>query len=108
MALALGLDLRREAYKLDANPLLASGDISGYGGSFSSINARRDVLGAFAEVGAPLTKALRLDAALRADVYGATSERPAADNLSNSSADRSITSRQSASAPASSMAAGST
>ncbi len=73
LALALGIDLRREAYRLDSSPALGTGNISGFGGNFVSIDTRRQVQGVFAELIAPVTKALELDGAVRYDRYAATS-----------------------------------
>lgn len=71
-AMAFGADARREGFKLDSAPALSTGNISGYGGNFVSIDSDRSVFGVFAEAIAPVAKGLELGAALRYDRYGAT------------------------------------
>jgi iron complex outermembrane recepter protein len=73
LGFAVGGELRREGYNLDSAPALATGNISGYGGNFVSIDTSRKVYGIFAEVNAPVLKGVELDAALRYDKYGGTS-----------------------------------
>ncbi|MCU0950996.1 MAG: TonB-dependent receptor [Burkholderiaceae bacterium] len=71
-AVAFGAELREDAYKLNSNAALGSGDISGYGGNFVSIDTDRKVYAAFAELSAPVTKAITVDGAVRFDNYGGT------------------------------------
>ena len=71
-AVAVGVEAREDAYKLDANAALGSGDISGYGGNFLPIDTDRTVYAAFAELSAPVTKTISVDAAVRFDSYGGT------------------------------------
>lgn len=70
LMMAMGVELRREGFKLDSNAALASGNISGYGGNFVPIEVDRGMRGFFAELSAPFTKQLQADAALRYDRYG--------------------------------------
>jgi iron complex outermembrane receptor protein len=72
LGIALGMEVRREGYKLDSAPALATGNISGYGGNFVSLDTKRSVVGVFAELDAPITKSLEFDAAVRYDRYGST------------------------------------
>ena len=69
---AVGAELRRESYKLESAAALSTGNISGYGGNFVSLNTSRNVMGIFSEVVAPITKQTELDGALRYDRYAAT------------------------------------
>lgn len=71
-AVAFGVEGRSDAYKLNSNAALGSGDISGYGGNFLPIDTDRDVYAAFAELSAPVTKTITVDAAVRFDSYGST------------------------------------
>lgn len=72
MGVALGAETRRESFKLNSSPALASGDISGYGGNFVPISISRTVVGAFAELSAPVSKSFQVDTAVRFDTYGGT------------------------------------
>ena len=69
VALALGAEVRKEKYRFDPSPALASGDISGYGGNIAQIDRSRDVDAVFAEVNLPIVKGLEFDAAVRYDRY---------------------------------------
>lgn len=71
-AIAVGLEGRQDTYELSSNPALGSGDISGYGGNFLPIDTDRNVYAAFAELSAPVTKSIVVDAAVRFDNYGGT------------------------------------
>jgi iron complex outermembrane receptor protein len=70
---AFGAEARRDGYKLDSAPALASGDISGYGGNFSSFDRSRNVYSVFGELDAPIFKGFNLDGAVRYDRYSSTS-----------------------------------
>lgn len=70
---AFGLELRRDEFKLNAAPALASGDISGYGGNFPDFDRFRNVQSVFAELDVPVIKGLDIDGAVRYDHYGSTS-----------------------------------
>jgi iron complex outermembrane receptor protein len=69
LALALGAEVRKEQYRFEPSPQLASGDISGYGGNIAFIDRSRDVDAVFAEVDASVLKGLEVDAAVRFDRY---------------------------------------
>jgi iron complex outermembrane recepter protein len=69
LALALGGELRREAYESSPSVTIQSGDITGYGGNFLPVDKDRQVKAVFAELNAPLLKGLELDFAVRHDRY---------------------------------------
>ncbi len=70
---ALGLEVRKDAFKLESDPALGAGDISGYGGSFAPFNRSRNVMSAFGELLVPVIKGFNLDGAVRYDRYGKSS-----------------------------------
>ena len=72
LGLALGAEARQERFDLKTNPALAGGDISGYGGNFIPIDVKRNVLGAYGELTAPVANGLEFNAAVRFDNYGST------------------------------------
>ncbi len=84
LAIAVGGESRQEKFKLDSNPALATGNISGYGGNFVPIDVSRNTRGLFGELSAPVTKAFQLDAALRFDRYGGTTN-PLNDSVARAS-----------------------
>lgn len=69
LAVAAGIDLRKD--KLDESPSESyiQGDISGYGGNVRPVHGDRDVTAAYAEVNVPLLRTLELNAAIRTDDY---------------------------------------
>lgn len=69
LALALGGQAYKYTFDQNPNPLLATGDVSGYGGNFQPISASRRQYAVFAEFSAPIFKTLELDAAVRYDHY---------------------------------------
>ena len=71
MALALGVELRREQSESRASDLLLSDNILGdpTPGDAQFTNRSRRVTGVFGEISAPITKQLELQAALRHDNY---------------------------------------
>jgi iron complex outermembrane receptor protein len=69
---AMGLEYRQDGFKLNSAEALASGDISGYGGSFFPIDKSRAVIGAFAELDVPIFKGFDIDVAARYDRYATT------------------------------------
>ena len=69
---ALGGELRREQYFLDASQAIQTGDLSGYGGNFLNESAARNVEAGFVEVSVPILKGLEFDAAGRYDNYEGT------------------------------------
>ncbi len=69
LAVALGLEGRREGFKVKVAPEIETGDVSGYGGNFLPVSKSRHVGAAFGEVNLPLLKSLELTAAARYDDY---------------------------------------
>jgi iron complex outermembrane recepter protein len=69
LALAVGAEQRKEALRQDYAPLLAAGDIAGFGGSFPSFSQSRNVRAAFAELNIPIIKNLEANLAVRSDRY---------------------------------------
>src|SRR6202020_2612805 len=69
VGVAVGAEARRDSYALSSAAALASGDISGYGGSFSPIDKQRNVYSLFGELDIPVIKDFNIDAAVRYDRY---------------------------------------
>jgi iron complex outermembrane receptor protein len=69
ISLAVGTDLRREAYQFNASDAYSTGDITGYGGNGLGINRSRSVEAGFLELNVPIIKGLELDLAARYDNY---------------------------------------
>ena len=69
LALALGAEYRKEKFDQFYNPVLRTGDVSGYGGSFNDTHASRDDTALYAELSIPLLKTLEADIAIRTDNY---------------------------------------
>ncbi len=69
VALALGLQATRETLSQDPNPILQTGDISGYGGNLQPIDHSRTVWAVFGEVNVPIVKGLEGNVAVRYDHY---------------------------------------
>lgn len=69
MALALGLQGGREELSQNPNPLLQTGDVSGYGGNLSAVSASRDAWAVFGELAIPIVKSLEANVAVRYDHY---------------------------------------
>jgi iron complex outermembrane recepter protein len=74
-ALAVGAEVRRERYELGANPYLATGDISGYGGNVIGLGKQRNVYAGFFEFDAPILKYLEANVAARFDHYEGTGSK---------------------------------
>ena len=72
LGMALGGEVRNEGFKLNSAAALGTGNISGYGGNFVSLDTDRKMAGLFAEISAPVLKGLELGAAVRYDRYDAT------------------------------------
>jgi iron complex outermembrane recepter protein len=68
---AAGFDIRQDGFKLDPNPVLGLGNVSGYGGNFLPLDLKRKAFALFAEINAPVTKTIEVDGAIRYDKYGA-------------------------------------
>jgi iron complex outermembrane receptor protein len=69
VAVAFGIDLRKEKLDEQPNQAYTIGDISGYGGNAFPVKASRDVTAFYGEVNIPLLKTLELNAAIRSDDY---------------------------------------
>jgi iron complex outermembrane recepter protein len=69
LAVAGGVEARREKYQFDADPTIQTGDISGYGGNFLNTSRSRKVGSVFGEVSVPIVKGLEAGAAVRFDKY---------------------------------------
>jgi iron complex outermembrane receptor protein len=69
LALAVGGLTRKEELTQSPNEVLASGNISGYGGSIPAIDASRRNHALFAEVNVPIIRDLEANAAVRWDHY---------------------------------------
>lgn len=67
MQVAVGAEVRQEKLSSPPTPYTSIGDIVGLG--YSTFNQSRNVTAAYAELNAPVTKALELSAALRNDRY---------------------------------------
>jgi iron complex outermembrane receptor protein len=68
-ALALGLQSYKQTLSQDPNPLLATGDITGYGGNLQNIDHSRTLWAVFGEMNIPIIKSLETDVAVRYDHY---------------------------------------
>jgi iron complex outermembrane recepter protein len=71
VGLALGAEVRKEDYLFDPNPVIQTGDISGYGGNFLTTDESRRVDAVFTELNLPIAKGLEANFALRHDRYQA-------------------------------------
>ncbi|HXF77951.1 MAG TPA: TonB-dependent receptor [Usitatibacter sp.] len=68
-AVAVGGEYRKEKLNQFYNPVLSTGDVSGYGGTFSDVNASRDDTAFYGEVNIPLLRTLEANLAIRTDNY---------------------------------------
>jgi len=70
LAIALGVQYRREQYEFNSSPGPESGDVVGLGGSIGSIPTRsRNIYAAYAEANVPIAKEVEATLALRYDDY---------------------------------------
>ena len=69
LALAIGADYRKEKLDQNYNPVLSTGDVSGYGGNFHDVHASRDDTAFYGELNIPLLKSLEANVAIRTDDY---------------------------------------
>jgi len=69
LQLAAGVQGGHEHLTQTPNPLLQTGDLSGYGGNLLPVDASRTVYAAFAEMNIPILKGLEGNAAVRYDHY---------------------------------------
>ena len=68
-ALALGAQVGSEDFTQTPAPVLATGDLSGYGGNILPIDKSRDTNAFFAELNLPLLRSLEANLAVRRDHY---------------------------------------
>ena len=69
LSVAVGGDVRHEAYRFTASDAYQTGDITGYGGNGLGIDKSRNVEAAFVELDVPIIKGLDVDLAGRFDNY---------------------------------------
>jgi iron complex outermembrane recepter protein len=69
LAVAAGGQYYRSTLDQNPNPILNTGDITGYGGSFLPVQHSRNQYAAFAEANVPIVKNLEGDVAVRWDHY---------------------------------------
>jgi iron complex outermembrane receptor protein len=72
---ALGAEGRKEKFEESTNPLLQTGDVSGYGGNILPTSKQRNVYAAFGELDMPIFKMLEADLAVRFDHYEGTGSK---------------------------------
>jgi iron complex outermembrane receptor protein len=68
-ALAVGFQLGQEEFDQTPAPVLASGDLSGFGGNVLPVSRDRDTRAFFAELNLPLLRTLEANIAVRHDDY---------------------------------------
>lgn len=69
LAAAVGVQSGMQEFQQTPAPVLATGDLSGFGGNVLPVNRDRDTYAVFAEVNIPLTKSLEANVAVRHDDY---------------------------------------
>jgi len=69
LALALGAEYRKEKLEQHFNPVLATGDVSGFGGALKDVAGDRNDTALYAELNIPLLKTLEANVAVRTDDY---------------------------------------
>ena len=69
MALAVGVQAGREELTQNPNPLLQTGDVSGYGGNLQNISNSRTAWAVYGELAIPIVKTLEANVAVRYDHY---------------------------------------
>lgn len=69
LALAVGGEVRKETLSQSYAPELSAGIVAGYGGTYPSISASRDIRALFAELNIPILKTLDANVSLRNDHY---------------------------------------
>lgn len=75
LALALGMEYRKEKFETNPSAAIQSGDISSYGGNFFPIDRSRNVYAAFAELNIPIVQSLEANLAVRYDDYQNTGSK---------------------------------
>ena len=69
LALAVGGEVRKETLSQRYAPELSAGVVAGYGGTYYSISASRDIRALFAELNVPILKTLEANVSFRNDHY---------------------------------------
>ena len=69
LAMAVGAQMGGQEFKQTPAPVLATNDVSGYGGNILPVDRDRDTYAVFAELNVPLTSALEANLAVRHDDY---------------------------------------
>ena len=69
LAIAFGADVRKETLAQTAAPILATGDIAGFGGNIRDVAGERDISAVYGELNIPVLKSLEANVALRRDHY---------------------------------------
>ena len=69
LAMAFGVETRREQLDQNQNPRIQEGFISGYGGEIKNVTGSRNQWAAFTEFNIPIVKTLEADVAVRYDHY---------------------------------------
>ncbi len=69
LAMALGAEYRKDKLDQNYNPVLQTGDVSGYGGNFLDVHADRKDTAFFAEFNIPILKTVEANVAIRTDDY---------------------------------------
>ncbi len=69
LAAAIGVDLRKESLNQSSNPVLGTGDVSGFGGGIIAVQGSRDVKAAYGELSIPILRSLEASVAVRTDDY---------------------------------------
>lgn len=75
LGFAVGVEERKEGFKLDTPPIIQIGDISGYGGNFLPVDVSRKVTSAFTEVNVPVIRTVEVLGAVRWDDYENTGSK---------------------------------
>ena len=75
LAVALGVEARRETFTTDPSPAIQAGDISGYGGNFLPVDRARSVRAVFAEANVPIIRQLEANLSVRYDDYEGTGSK---------------------------------
>jgi iron complex outermembrane recepter protein len=68
-SVAFGGEVRKETLEQVPSDVLATGDVSGFGGNIVSVNRSRNIWAAYAEMNVPILKTLEGDVAVRYDHY---------------------------------------
>ena len=75
LALALGGEYRQEKFRINPDPTVETGDVSGYGNNFFAVDVKRHVHAFFGELNIPIVKTLEGNVAVRYDDYQGTGSK---------------------------------